>query len=475
MAISVSAVYNDDIGRTQVSWTGASVDADFAKVEHSLDQITWTTIRGGDTVPSSGGSGHIDHYDGYVFGVQNYYRVSAVDTGLVPSFIAAGTAQTGNNASLVPPHPAGLAIGHLKLVYASIRNSGVGSVNVPMGWTKVLESGNIAVLARVHQSGDTAPTVTFAGGVANADTLAQMACFSNVKLGPLGYAGSTLNPSDQNIAGPTIVQHWGMIIQLGWKQDDFTSSTTPTFGTKIGDMSSTAGDDASACWFFFGSPRSNEGLAFSPWPVVITGGAAAISRGAAAVFPIVDFTDQGIQSLVPALPNKNTKPYWLMNPSRPGQNIRVEITGLTEISNDGRTGVFEVLGRSWPVVLSDFMASDTFTITIDAANKQEAKDISGRLALGEPMYLLVPDINTDVDTLYFSALSMKRRYDTLLGSWSLDVDCRQIAQPNPAVYGSTYTWADVVATYPTWANVVSANATWSNLVDKVSNDIIVVP
>lgn len=476
MALTIGLAYNDDYGRVQITITGASTDADYARVEHSFDQITWATIRGGDTVPLSGGAGHVDHYDGYSFGVPNYYRVTAVDNGLIPSFVAAGTAQTGNNTSLVPPHPSGLAVGHLKLIFASIRNSGAGTVNAPTGWTKVAENGNEAILGRIHQGGDTAPTVTFAGGVANADTLAQMACFANAQLVPAAIQVQT-NPVAQDIAGPAIVQQTGMIIAAGWKQDDFTSSTTPAFATKIGDMSSTAGDDASACWFFLGSPRSNEGLSYNPWPVTITGGATAISRALTALFPVVTFTDQGSQSLTPVLPNPNVKPYWLMNPQRPGQNIRVEITDMTEITNDARNGVIEVLGRTDPVVVSDFMSSDTVTISIDAATKLEARDIAGRLRLGDPMYLLVPDDGFDVDTFYFTTMSLSRKLDAKRSSWTVDVTCRAVAQPAPSVYGSTYVWGDVVADYATWTAVVSdpQNTSWSNLVDRISDDVIVVP
>lgn len=476
MALAIAVAYNDDFGRVQITFTGADAGADYATVEHSLDQITWSTIRGGDTVPVSGGAGHVDHYDGYVFGVPNYYRVTAVDTGLIPAFIAAGVAATGNNASLVPAHPAGLAIGHVKLIFASIRNSGAGSVTAPAGWAKVAESGNAAILARVHQSGDTAPTVTFAGGVANADTLAQMACFSNAQAFVAAIT-SQLNGSAQDIAGPAIVQQTGMIIAAGWKQDDFTSSTTPAFATKIGDMSSTAGDDASACWFFLGSPRSNEGLSYNPWPVTITGGAAAISRAITALFPVVTFTDQGTQSLTPALPNPNVKPYWLMNPGRPGQNIRVELVDISGIDQSGRTGIFEILGRSEPVIVSDIMESGTMSFSIDAATKQEAKDIAARFALGDPMYLLVPDSNSDADTFYFTATGLSRSRDAALSSWTVVVQCREVSQPAPAVYGSTYIWADVVSDYATWTAVVAdpQNSTWSNLVDRVSDDVIVVP
>lgn len=477
MALTVAATYNDDFGRVQVSFTGADVNADYALVEHSYDQITWNTIRGGDAVPLSGGAGHIDHYDGYTFGVTNYYRVTAVDNGRLPTFIAAGVAATGNNTSLVPAHPAGLAIGDLKLILASIRNSGAGTVNTPAGWSKIAESGNMALLARFHQSGDTAPTVTFAGGVANADTLAQMACFRYATAVPNDIR-SSINSSDQNVQFPFITLAGpGMILYLAWKQDDFTSSATPTFATKIGDVSSTAGDDSGMFWDYFSNPASNAGLLFGGDIVAITGGAAAASRAVSVQIPANQVTDQASTSYTPAFPNPNVQPYWLMNPGRPGQNVRIEITEFSEITQAGRTGIFEIVGRSSPVTISDVMASGSFEFTIDAATKAEAKEIVGRLALGDPMFLLVPDPNADLDTFYFTATSVKRAVDTPGGSWSIKVTAREVSQPAPAVYGSTYIWNDVATDYTSWTAVLAdpQNASWSNLVDRISDDVIIVP
>src|SRR5207248_7586392 len=102
------------------------------------------------------------------------------------------------------------------------------------------------------------------------------------------------------------------------KQDDFTSSTTPTFGVKIGDMSSTAGDDASACWFWFTVPLSNNGLNFGPWPVTITGGAAAISRAIGFQLPVIDYLSQETASITPVLTS-----VWLKNISRQRLNTHL--------------------------------------------------------------------------------------------------------------------------------------------------------
>lgn len=476
MALAITATYNNDFGRVQISFTGANTDADYAKVEHSLDQITWSTIRGGDTVPLSGGAGHIDHYDGYTFGVPNYYRVTAIDSALVQP-LASGAFTTGNNATLVPPLPAGLAAGNMMVLKVSHRNT-AATITTPTGWTRVLNgASHFGHFYKVYAPGDTAPSVAFSGGSAGDSCSAQVLAFSNADT-PL-HAVLQTNASDQNVAYPGGNSGTANTVWLmdAWKQASGTTGATPppSFGDQQG-TSNTAGANGETHVSWRTAAEANVNT-FSAGVSVWTGGSAAISKVRLLRIPVRPFTDQASTSYTPVFPNKNLKPYWLMNPARPGQNIRVEITQFSEITQSGRTGIFEIVGRSAPVIISDIMESGSFEFTIDAATKAEAKEIAGRLALGDPMYLLVPDANSDIDTFYFTATSMKRSVDTPGGSWSIVVSAREVSQPAPAVYGSTYIWNDVTTDYATWTDVLAdpQNTTWSNLVDRISSDVIIVP
>lgn len=476
MALAISATYNNDFGRVQISFTGANTDADYAKVEHSYDQINWSTIRGGDTVPLSGGAGHVDHYDGYTFGVTNYYRVTAIDGALVQPLVS-GAFTTGNNTTLAPPLPSGVAVGNLMLLKVSHRNT-AATVTTPTGWTRIAGGGgNLEHFYRVYQAGDAAPSVAFSGGAAGDSCSAQVLGWTNAGT-PLHSVLQT-NVSDQNVAFPggnsgTVNTVW---LMDAWKAASGTTGATapPLFGDQQG-ASNTAGANGETHLSWRTAAEANVNT-FSAGVSVWTGGSAAVSKVRLLRVPVRDFTDQGTTSYTPVFPNKNVKPYWLMNPARPGQNIRVEITGFSEINNAGRTGIFEIVGRSAPVIISDIMESNSFEFTIDAATKAEAKEIAGRLALGDPMFLLVPDPNSDIDTFYFTATSMKRSVDTPGGSWSVTVSAREVSQPAPAVYGSTYIWNDVATDYVSWTAVLAdpQNATWSNLVDRISDDVIIVP
>lgn len=211
-------------------------------------------------------------------------KVTAVSEA-VTGFISAGTVATGNNASLNPALPVGPIAdsGDSHWLWATIRNSGTGTVDDIAGWTTIVDFGNTKLMARHYVAGDTAPTVTFTGGVANATTMAQIYAFSNVSLqlasGTKGTpAGHTvLNSSAQNIAYPAVTVNdrdeacVNMI--FAWKQDDWTGVAPPSGFTEMGDSSTTTGDDAGIAAYY-----DLSGASADAGSLTVTGGASAISR-----------------------------------------------------------------------------------------------------------------------------------------------------------------------------------------------------
>lgn len=200
------------------------------------------------------------------------------------TFVAAGAAVTGNNASLAPAAPAGVAAGDLVVIVASIRNSGTGVVATPTGWTNTA-FGNVSFLSRVWTFGDTMPTITFTGGVANADTIARAVAFRGVAADAATPAASAgvLNSSAANITtSPLVVPNdRHAVLEVAWKQDDATAYTTPAGFTAVGLTSTTTGDDASqALYYLVQTAAATIGLT----SITVTGGAAAISRSALIAF-----------------------------------------------------------------------------------------------------------------------------------------------------------------------------------------------
>lgn len=232
------------------------------------------------------------------------------DTGKVSAaaatFIGAGVAATGNNASVAPAVPSGEA-GDTLIGFATIRNSGTGTVDTPSGWETLLDFGNTRLFGKVATAAaESAPTVTFTGGVANADTIAQVARFRNLPL--RAYATATLlNASAQNISYPalTVAHDDSVVLLAGWKQDDWTSVAGAT-GTEIGEPDTTTGDDAGQVWNYVIQTTASSIAASS---FTVTGGVAAISRGLVLALGPAGHTATNSSHVLPADTLANTRSY----------------------------------------------------------------------------------------------------------------------------------------------------------------------
>lgn len=466
--MSISATYLPDLGRNRIAMASIPSDTDYVRVERSIDGINWTTVRGAETLAVDAGTAKIDDYE-FVVGVLNTYRATYVDVATI-SQVGTGTSATANNAAVAPAIPTGTAAGDLMVIFASIRNSGTGTVNTPAGWTKLLDFGNTAVLGRYFQAGDVAPSVTFAGGVANADTIGQMCTWRNASLSLISSA-TVLNGSAQNIATPAFslaANALGLV--FGWKQDDWTSIAPITGYTMVAGPSSTAGDDAAQAYTF----RLPTSTAFVSGvsSMAVTGGTTAISRAVALSIPQRAFISQETATTTPDIGSL----YWLKNLGRPALNIQVEVTLCSEITRRSRTGKFDVLGRNNPVVVSDVQSSREFTIEIDVKGYAAVRDMDNRLATGEPLFLQSPFTEDYIPTTYIVTGDVSVRQDAKgSDSTTYVIPCTESAKPGSAVYGDTYVWSDVYGSYATWADVIAGVTTWSNLMDKVSNSIVIVP
>lgn len=197
------------------------------------------------------------------------------------TYVGAGTSSTGNNTSVTPGLPTGVAEGDHVVVVASIQNSGTGTVNLPAGWTDLVNFGNLrAFTARYKAVGFTMPTVAFTGGAAGADTIGQSFAVRSAHqdLASLlsGTAGTLLNASAQNINTPgmTVADNGALLVRVAWKQDDATSYSLPAGYTAGPFDSVTAGNDASQGIFY----RAASSGAVTTGSHTVVGGAAAISR-----------------------------------------------------------------------------------------------------------------------------------------------------------------------------------------------------
>lgn len=264
--------------------TAGSVLVDAAST--SATSLKFATTTGPLWIDSTARPGDFP-FDVGIAGQRN--TVTAIAASTI-SFVSAGTASSGSSGSRTPGLPATMASGDLVLILASTRNSGTGIPDTPTNWYRfpAFEAAScVQLFGRIYDGVWTMPTVTYTGGAANEDTIAQSAALHGKFYDVANLMGaahtSSLNPSAQDIATPSLsvrlVPSTFIALYLGWKQDDYTSVAPPGSWTEIQEASSTAGNDASQVWgyrIFTSRPAVG---ALNP-AIVVTGGAVAISRGA---------------------------------------------------------------------------------------------------------------------------------------------------------------------------------------------------
>lgn len=461
--MTISAVYASDVSRVRVSCSAAPADADVVLIERSTNQINWTTVRGGQAVALSAGACKLDDYE-FSPNVVNYYRATYVDTA-APSFVAEGTVSTANNANVTPGMPAGVQDGDILVLSASIRNT-AGSPNTPAGWFAIADAGNYKVFTRVYSAGVVAPTVTFADGVANADTIGRIRAYRNASFNVLSAVQS--NASAQDVAFPAVAVtdiKPNMIDMSYWKQSDSASSVN-TGWTNNSRTAATAGDDSTmGSWRLLTSTNTVAGT------VVMGGGVPAVSKVAMLRFARKEFLSQETGNVTPVIDG-----IWLKNLQRPFLNRKVVVVGQSDVDLPGRSGVFEIIGSDVPVGVTELRGSERFTLTLKTETRGESTDMKGVLKGGDVVLLQAPP-DCDFDTAYYVINDVRKRRGTSIRSvrryW--DLTMIQCAAPNPVLVGAVITWQSVVNTYATWADLIAAKATWAAVLDGVGTpgDVVV--
>jgi hypothetical protein len=196
------------------------------------------------------------------------------------TYVGAGSAATGNNTSVTPGAITGIAAGDFVVIEASIQTPAVASVVTPSGWAVLVNSGGVVLLARVWQTGDTMPLVTFTGGSAGADTIARAVAFRGVGADALtqSTAAASDNATAVSVAYPALdVPGPGHAVVLAfWRGDDAgTAPTVPSGFTLVGLTAVTAGNDASQALYYRIETTEAD---ITSGTITLTGSVTAVSK-----------------------------------------------------------------------------------------------------------------------------------------------------------------------------------------------------
>lgn len=163
---------------------------------------------------------------------------------------------------------------------------------------------------------------------------------------------------------------------------------------------------------------------------------------------------------------------WLKSIYHPFLNRQIDILrDFDKVSRGFRGNVYDVIGRSLPVAVTDLRQSREWTLEICVHGDQNASAVDIMLASGDPLFLHIPsDSNLPIPSMHIAvnqnASMLKRAYsDTRI--WTLPF--REIAAPDASIVGATATWQTVLNLYGTWQDVLNAHPTWSDLLELIAS------
>jgi len=167
---------------------------------------------------------------------------------------------------------------------------------------------------------------------------------------------------------------------------------------------------------------------------------------------------------------------WLKSITRPWLNRAVSVYGYSDITRPARNGILEVVGRSYPIAVTDVRSSRRFTLQVKTATLSDADGLELVLASGDPLYVQT-DGQYDIPGGYVAVGEMNRsRYGKISDKRYFDLPMTVVAAPGPDVVGSTSTWDTLVSQFGSWNAVVAAFGTWAAVADYVASpSTIIVP
>lgn len=197
--------------------------------------------------------------------------------------------------------------------------------------------------------------------------------------------------------------------------------------------------------------------------------------GVPITYRVRTFTDEGDAAVTTTCQiTINLDDVWLKSIGRPFLNRAMRCVGNpTPITRRARNGVFPIVGRSFPVAVTDVRSGREVPLQVITKTTQERQDLDLLIASGDPIFVQTP-LAHPLPTMYAvvgdTAEARPVRNRLCDNDWRLwDLPLTEVAAPGPDVVGSTSTWQTVVSTYATWADVMAAHATWASVLELIGD------
>src|SRR5690606_17361041 len=99
-----------------------------------------------------------------------------------------------------------------------------------------------------------------------------------------------------------------------------------------------------------------------------------------------ELLDEYTDSITPTLGGR----IWLKSIIRPCLNRTITVTDWSEVTRRARNGLFDVVGRSLPVAVTDVRSGRQFTLEVMTETLADADEFDVILSSGDPIFLHMP-------------------------------------------------------------------------------------
>jgi len=174
-------------------------------------------------------------------------------------------------------------------------------------------------------------------------------------------------------------------------------------------------------------------------------------------------TEVAISSVTVTLPATNPG-VWLKFIVQPALNQQVQLIDWGEIARVGRTTLYDVVGRTDPVAVTDVHSSRRITVTLRTSTNTEADRLDDALSQGRPLFLHVPD-PLALPSMYAVAgdyAATRPSKTTSVRFWQ--VALIEVSPPPASAVAPPTTWQNILDAYDTWQDVIDAFPTWQDVV-----------
>ena len=166
---------------------------------------------------------------------------------------------------------------------------------------------------------------------------------------------------------------------------------------------------------------------------------------------------------------------WLKSLARPFLNRPVTVTDWSDVTRTSRSGIFQIVGRSRPVAVTDLHGPRQWTLDVIAHDEADAANLDLLISTGEVQFVHVP-AGARVPGGYVAlGDTSERRPRPRSQRRIFSLGLTECAPPGPDVVPAVGTWTTVMNTYATWADVLAAHPTWGDLLQLVGSpdDVVV--